>query len=116
MQHCTYMAFHTFKFPSELLPIGLAAVALAVVGTFLMSGNGEQSSTPEPPTATSASAPTPGAVSTSPVVDLSIPYDAAARLEYGKGDEAGFAKFKQEYVARTVKMVIEKKKARGTGY
>ena len=117
-----YICFFTIQFPSELLPVVLGVIAIAAIGAFVAGGGkGDEAvaaPTPEP-LATPAPAPAPAAPTPAPVSsgpDLSIPYDAAARLAYGGGDEAGFAAFKKKYEEETVQMVIEKKKARGTGY
>jgi hypothetical protein len=63
---------------------------------------------PEPKSA-AASAP-------EPTVDISVPYDAAARLEFDasnkKFDAKMFETFKQEYYTKTVAMVTAKKAAR----
>ena len=51
-----------------------------------------------------------------PAVDISIPYDAAARLEFDASnksfDAAKFEAFKEEYYTKTVAMVTAKKAAR----
>jgi hypothetical protein len=99
---------------------GAALVAFAA-GTFLMRGRSEVSeeSLPSPP-------PAP-AVSSAPLSsssDVSIPYDAAALLEYekwrakfGKGafDADKYAKFKVRYEAVTSSNMAAKKVARDTG-
>lgn len=99
---------------------GAALVAFAA-GTFLMRGRSEVveeniPSTPPPPT------PSMDPLSSSS--DVSIPYDAAARLEYdkwrakfGKGafDADKYAKFKARYQAMTSLNMAAKKVARDTG-
>ena len=62
----------------------------------------------EPPTP-EAEPPTPEA---EPAVDVSIPYDAAARLAYEEaGSEGDFEEFKAKYEADAVADVIAKNKA-----
>jgi hypothetical protein len=106
------------QLPSDLLPIGLGAIAFIAIGGFLLSRGGPDAAAPAPAPA-KASAPAsspPSSAAAATAVDLSIPYDAAARLAFGNRDEAGFAAFKRQYEADTVRMVTEKRKARGTGY
>ena len=98
--------------------MALGVLAIAAIGAFVVGGGDKGTETASPPVLEPVTAPTPAPASAplSSGPDLSIPYDAAARLAYGGGDEAGFAAFKQKYEEETVQMVIEKKKARGTGY
>ena len=43
-------------------------------------------------------------------VDISIPYDAAAKLAYEAGDKSmSFADFKPTYVADAIALVVSKK-------
>lgn len=104
--------------------IALAGAALAAfaAGTFLMRGRSEVSEvdTPSKPSPFLSSSTT-DLISTS---DVSIPYDAAARLEYdkwrakyGKGafDAEKYAKFKARYEAVTSTNMAAKKVARDTG-
>ncbi|GKY95804.1 hypothetical protein MPSEU_000541100 [Mayamaea pseudoterrestris] len=104
--------------PMELLPIGLGVLAVAAIGAFVVRSGRKDETGTQPPVAPTPAAPAaaPASVTSSADTDISIPYDAAARLAYGSGDEIGFAAFKKKYEEDTVKMVIEKKKARGTGY
>jgi UDP:flavonoid glycosyltransferase YjiC (YdhE family) len=58
----------------------------------------------------------PGSATPSPApstMDLSIPYDAAARLAYEKaGSKGNYEEFKAKYEKEAVAQVIAKKKAR----
>ena len=113
----------------EILPVDLPDVQLDLpypilfIGAFiavsfiLFAGQGGGESAPAP-SASPAPAPAPSAspapaVSSTGGVDLSIPYDAAARLEYEKAGKPGdFGAFKAKYEADAVAKVIAKKKAR----
>jgi hypothetical protein len=101
---------------SGLLPIvGLLAFA-AVVGLLATSGGDTESSS------TAASTPVdifsfphePPAPSAPPVdedVDISIPYDAAAKMAYEAADSKGdYAEFKENYEKTAVEDVIKKQK------
>lgn len=98
----------------DVLPIaGLAIVAVAAVAFVLVGGGGGEGGDE------AAAAPSAPAASSSSGTDLSIPYDAAARLAYDKAkggsfDAADYAKFKADYEEKAVKEVIAKKKARGS--
>ena len=66
-----------------------------------------------------APAPAPAAVETAAaVVDISIPYDAAALLAYtaaGGGSKGDFETFKAQYLKDAIAMVVAKKNARQGG-
>jgi hypothetical protein len=101
-----------------ILAAGVAVLAIgAIIASSLgKSDEGESSASSSAPAATSA-APAKAA-SSSPAVDLSIPYDAAAMLAYkaAKGTDpvAGpeWDKFKTAYYDKTVAEVVAKRKAR----
>lgn len=92
----------------DLLPIGLGALALVAIAAFVASSSSsdDQGSTAAPVPSSSSS------------IDISIPYDAPARLAYknAKGvepkDDADFAAFKAEYEKKAVEEVIAKKKVK----
>jgi hypothetical protein len=111
----------------EILPVDLPDVQLDLpypilfIGAFiavsfiLFAGQGGGEAAPAPsasPAPSPSPSPAPAASSTEDV-DLSIPYDAAARLEYEKAGKPGdFGAFKAKYEAEAVAKVIAKKKAR----
>lgn len=87
--------------------------------TFAMRQNVDEETAAAAGATTSVSSTTTGATS-----DLSIPYDAAARLAYdewrakfnkGAFDASKYETFKTNYEAVTVANVTEKKKAKDTG-
>lgn len=90
------------------LPIPIiAGVAVAAIAAALLlgGGGGEDSAAP------ASSSPKPAPAS----VDISVPYDAAAMLEYEKAGKPGdFESFKAKYLKDAVAQVIAKKKARGS--
>jgi hypothetical protein len=97
-------------------PVVLAALGIAIVGgvgTLVLSG--KIGSTDGDATPVTAAAPAPVAdapkgVVAEPTVDLSIPYDAAARLAYeAAGSKGDYAAFKAKYEADAVADVIAKK-------
>lgn len=79
---------------------------------------GETTSSPAPapeaaPAPKAAPAPAPAPAASSNVVDLSIPYDAAARLAYDKSDKSmTYDAFKEKFEADAVTDVIAKNKAK----
>ena len=121
--------------PSDDENLPLAAIAGGLfaafaAGTFLMRGRGddEKSSVSAPAATASAPPPVPGVSVPAPSLlassDVSIPYDAVARLSYdewrathnkGGFDEAKFQKFKANYDAITSANMAAKKKARDSG-
>jgi hypothetical protein len=118
-------------FPLAAIAGGLFAAFAAA--TFLMRGRGDESATgttTAPATmATTVASPPPAPSPPSPAsplssTDVSIPYDAAARLAYdewraahnkGDFDEAKFFNFKAKYLAVTSDNMAAKKVARDTG-
>lgn len=105
----------SLPFPDDLLPIGLGALVVVAAVGLIFGGGGEEGKTaPAPAAPVPAPAPAPPAPA---AVDLSIPYDAAARLAFTKTkgsdnfDGPEYAKFKAEYEAKAVEDVIAKKKA-----
>jgi hypothetical protein len=106
-----------------LAAIAGAALAAFAAGTFLMRGRPEVSEEETPSTPTPTVSPSLADLSSSSS-DVSIPYDAAARLAYdewrakfGKGafDAIKYAKFKARYEMVTSKNMAAKKVARDTG-
>jgi hypothetical protein len=115
-----------------LLPIvGLLAFA-AVVGVLATSsGKTESSSAPSAPVDISSipdeptpsapvdisvpDHPTPSSSGTSEdAVDISIPYDAAAKIAYeAAGSKGNYAEFKEEYEKIAVEDVIKKQEKKG---
>ena len=119
-----------------IVPIvgGVALVILAVIMSSLFAGSkGKASDVPDSKApATAAPVAKPLALETPSIAkayDVSIPYDAAARLAYKSMirrqsntpqfffsdiviDEAKFAKFKIAYEEDAVKQVMQKKQAR----
>lgn len=99
----------------DMLPIGLGVAALVAVAAFVLSSSGGSDASPAPaPAPASAPAPAP-APAPEPVaaggVDLSIPYDAAARLAYEKaGSKGDYAAFKADYEKKAVEEVKAKQK------
>lgn len=112
------------------LPAGLSApliggglLAAFAAATFAMRQNVDEEKAAAAP-APAASAPAPAPASPASTDDLSIPYDAAARLaydawraEFNKGDfdASKYETFKTNYETVTVANVSEKKKAQDTG-
>jgi hypothetical protein len=83
---------------------------LGLIGIAVSSGKSEASSAPAKETKTASSEAVEA-------VDVSIPYNAAAMLEYnklmgGKFDAASFGKFQSIYKAKVVAQVTAKKVAR----
>eukprot|EP00977_Amphora_coffeiformis_P002596 scaffold482_cov266-Amphora_coffeaeformis.AAC.59 len=90
-----------------IIPIAIGAIAVIAAVAVLASGGGggEEVSSPAP-TPTSAPAP-----ASSGAADLSIPYDAAARLAYEKAGSPGdYASFKAKYEADAIAAVKAKQK------
>jgi hypothetical protein len=86
---------------------------LGLVGLALSSGNKSDAASPSSTTANAKVTSTPAAE----VVDVSIPYNAAAMLEYtkligAKYEEATFRKFQTIYEEKAVAQVTAKKVAR----
>jgi hypothetical protein len=98
----------TGDLPGAALAVPLLAAFAAA--TFFMRERvqGETASSPTPAPKTS-----PAPAASSNVVDLSIPYDAAARLGYDKSDKSmTYDAFKEKFEADAVADVIAKKKAK----
>lgn len=107
-----------------LVAIAGGVFAAFAAGTFLMRGRGdeEESQTSAPaPVISPAPSPAASALTSS---DVSIPYDAAARLAYdewraandkGAFSEPKFEKFKAHYEVITSANMAAKKKARNEG-
>lgn len=96
-----------------VLPVvGVVAAAFAAATFSMKKGKDkrevEQSSSPAPaPVAKAAPAPVAKADDT----DISIPYDAAARLAYDHSDKSmEYSKFKDKYEAETVEFIKAKQK------
>jgi hypothetical protein len=96
-----------------VLPVvGVVAAAFAAATFSMRSGKkdreAEQSSSPAPaPAAKAAPAPAPAAKADAP--DISIPYDAAARLAYDESDKSmEYSEFKEKYQADTVAFIKAK--------
>jgi hypothetical protein len=89
-----------------IVPIAIGAIVV-LAGVVLLSGGGKSVSTTTEPTTTPAKA-----VSEAPsMMDLSIPYDAAARLAYDKSDKSmTYDDFKTKYEADAVAEVKTKQK------
>jgi hypothetical protein len=112
-------------FPLAVIAGGLFAAFAAA--TFLMRGRGDDSGTGTTTISPASVASPPPASSPSQSLsstDVSIPYDAAARLAYdewraahkkGDYDEAKFFNFKAKYLAVTSDNMAAKKVARDTG-
>jgi len=84
---------------------GLAVAALVGVAILVSGGGGGGEAAPAPSTSSSSSS------SSSSETDLSIPYDAAAKLAYEKSDKSvPYDAFKEKYEADAVADVIAKKK------
>ena len=95
--------------PKESLAIGAAILAALVGGAAVVAMQNEEAPTEPKVEAEPEPEPEP--------IDVSIPYDAAARLAFGvkdgeEFDEARFAKFKELYEKKTVAEVTAKKLAR----
>ena len=93
-----------------LVPIAAGAVVvLAAVAALAGGGGGEEAPAAAPPApAPVAAAPAPAP---EPTVDLSIPYDAAAKLAYEKAGSPGdYQAFKTKYEADAVADVKAKQK------
>ena len=94
--------------PKETLA---AAVAAAVIGVAALAQGGGGKTEAAAPKKAEEPEPEPEPI------DVSIPYDAAARLAFAEmsseeADEEKFAKFKQLYEKKTVAEVTAKKAAR----
>jgi hypothetical protein len=94
--------------------VGVVAAAFAAATFSMRSGKkgreAEQSSSPAPaPAAKAAPAPAPAAKADAP--DISIPYDAAARLAYDASDKSmEYSAFKEKYEADSVAYIKAKQK------
>jgi len=111
----TVPARHTAVTPSstaialdlQVDPLVLAAAGLAIVGgvgTVILTSKIRELDE-------SGSAPAASASSASDLVDVSIPYDAAARLAYEKaGSKGNYEEFKAKYEAEAVAEVKAKQK------
>lgn len=100
-----------YPFVKDAIVAG-AVVLLGLAGVALSSQQGSGSSSSEP---TAPSKQQAAAVNVPPPPDLSIPYDAAARLAFAewKGtNEATYAKFQPLYEAKAVAEATAKKVAR----
>lgn len=83
----------------SIVPIAVGVLVVIAALALLGSGDGEQATSPAPP------------ASPSGATDLSIPYDAAARLAYEKAGSPGdYASFKAKYEADAVAEVKAKQK------
>jgi hypothetical protein len=118
------------EFPLAVIAGGGLFAAFAAI-TFLMRGRGNDGGTTTAPAtvSTTVASPPPAPSPPSPAsplssTDVSIPYDAAARLAYdewraahnkGDFDEAKFFNFKAKYLAVTSDNMAAKKVARDTG-
>jgi hypothetical protein len=100
--------------------VGAVAAAFAAATFSMRSGKkereAEQSSSPAPaPVAKAAPAPVakaaPVPVAKADETDISVPYDAAARLAYDHSDKTmEYSKFKENYEAETVAYIKAKQK------
>lgn len=102
------------ELPSDLpIPI-IAGGALAAfaAATFAMRGGVDEREAAQSGGGSSSPAPAPSGGSSSPASgDLSIPYDAAAKLAYEKSDKSmPYDKFKEKYEADAVADVKAKQK------
>ena len=105
----------TTSAPLSDLPIATLAVPLLAAfaaATFLMRGRVDKDATSSPAPATKAApapAPAPIPEVSSNVVDLSIPYDAAAKMAYEESDKSmEYEAFKGKFEADAVADVIAK--------
>lgn len=103
--------------PAFDLPVAALAVPLLAVfaaATFFMRERVNEETPLSPtPTPEAVPGPAPAPAITSNVVDLSIPYDAAAKLAYDKSDKSmTYDAFKKKFEADAVADVIAKKKAK----
>jgi hypothetical protein len=100
--------------------VGVVAAAFAAATFSMRSGKkgreAEQSSSPAPapvakaqPTPVAKAAPAPAPVAKADDPDISIPYDAAARLAYDESDKTmEYSEFKENYEAETVAFIKAK--------
>jgi len=103
----------------------VGVVLIAVIAAVLSSGkSGDEPTNPEPASSPVAAAAPAAVSSNSGTVDLSVPYDAAARIAYdewraannkGSFDATKFATFQTNYELVTVANVSAKDKARKAG-
>mmetsp|Transcript_29616 Transcript_29616/g.48871 ORF Transcript_29616/g.48871 Transcript_29616/m.48871 type:complete len:146 (+) Transcript_29616:76-513(+) len=109
---------------SEVSPTVFVAVGIALVGGIgaatisskLRDGEGGGDDDAHAAPAPAASAPVASTPATAPVADdISIPYDAPAKLAYEKAGSSGdYAAFKTKFEADAVAESIAKKNARET--
>jgi hypothetical protein len=95
-----------------IVPIAIGAIAV-LAGVVLLSGGGKESvpTTTEPIATEPATTPTKAVSEAPSTMDLSIPYDAAARLAYDKSDKSvTYDDFKRKYEADAVADVKAKQK------
>jgi hypothetical protein len=99
--------------------VGVVAAAFAAATFSMRTGKkgreAEQSSSPVPApvskTAPAPSSPAPVPVAKADATDISVPYDAAARLAYDHSDKSmEYGKFKEEYETETVAYIKAKQK------
>lgn len=108
--------------------IGVGVLAAFAAATFAMRGRDEVADEAGGSSAAAVpSEPTPTAIASEPAAaegDVSIPYDAAARLAYdewriannkGSYDDGKFQTFKTKYEQVTVANMLAKKQARDSG-
>jgi len=99
--------------PSPSIDMGdlpVAALAVPLLAAFAAATFFMRERVDEEASAAPASAPTSTAATTSNVVDLSIPYDAAAKLAYEKSDKSmAYLDFKKKFESDAVADVIAKK-------
>ena len=92
-----------------IVPIAIGALAVIAAVAVMSGGGGEASSSTPAPAPAPVPAPAPAATSTAD--DISIPYDAAARLAYEKAGSPGdYSAFKAKYEADAIAMVKSKQK------
>jgi hypothetical protein len=90
-----------------ILPIALIVLAVAAAVTLL---GGDKAAEEPAPSVSAPSVPAPAPVVVLETVDLSIPYDAAARLAYDKAGQPGdYEAFKTKYETDAVADVKAKK-------
>lgn len=94
-----------------IVPIAVGAIAVIAAVAVMSGGGGEDKATATTTTTASAPASAPAAASSGSAADLSIPYDAAARLAYEKAGSPGdYTAFKSKYEADAVAEVKSKQK------
>ncbi|KAL7559773.1 hypothetical protein ACA910_003333 [Epithemia clementina (nom. ined.)] len=96
----------------DLLPIvGGAVLVLAAVAALAAGGGGDEEAAAAAAVSAPAAAPVAAAAAAADTVDLSIPYDAAARLAYEKAGSPGdYETFKAKYEADAIAEVKAKQK------